>query len=79
MPKSVAKYLLGLREAMNGKGARRAGTGRISGGIDLSIHREVISRIRPVSVERRQTRTEDHMSNMVASESVPYRRVPAFR
>ncbi len=25
MPKSVAKYLLGLREAVTGKGAERAG------------------------------------------------------
>ena len=79
MPKSVAKYLLGLREAVTGKGAKRAGTGRSSGDIDLSIQYEVVSRRKPLSVERWQTRTGDHMSNMVASEPVPHRRVSAFR
>ena len=78
MSKSVANYLLGLRQAMTGKGAKMAGTGRSLGDIDLSIHREVVSRKRPVMVQRWQTRSGDPMSRMVSSEPVPYRKVSAF-
>ena len=79
MSKSVAKYLLGLREAVTGKGARRAGTGRSLVDIDLSIHYEVISRRKPLSVKRWQTRTGHPTSREVTGEPVPHRRVPAFR
>ena len=79
MSKSVAKYLIGLRQAMTGKGAERAGTGRSLGDIDLSIHQEVVSRRKPVSVERWQTRSGHPMSREVTGEPVPYRRTPAFR
>jgi hypothetical protein len=78
MSKSVTKYLLGLRQAMTGKGAESAGTGRSLVDIDLSIHREVISRRKPLSVER-WTRTGHPMSIEVSGEPVPYRRIHSFR
>ena len=72
MSNRVAKYLLGMREAMTGKGARRAGMGRSLGAIDLSIHREVLSRREPLSAARRQTRTGHPMSRDVTGEPVLY-------
>ena len=80
MSELVARYLQRLKEIMTGKGRRRAGTGqgRSLGDFDLSIHRDVINRRRPVMVQRWQTRSGYPMSRMVSSEPVPYRKVSAF-
>ena len=79
MSELVARYLQRLKEIMTGKGHRMGtGQGRSLGDFDLSIHRDVINRRRPVMVQRWQTRSGDSMSRMVSSEPVPYRKISAF-